>query len=45
MDSVIYKPLEEYEKKLRDAHANATNVFFDNLVKRSDVDIEKNRKK
>ncbi|MBR2978106.1 MAG: hypothetical protein IKC50_07550, partial [Oscillospiraceae bacterium] len=44
MDSVIYNPLEAYEKKLRESHANAVNAFFEDLVKRSNVDIEENRK-
>ena len=44
MTSVIYNPLEEYEKKLKDAHSNATNTFFEKLVKQSNVNIEENRK-
>ena len=44
MTSVIYNPLEEYEKKLREIHSNATNTFFETLVKQSNVNIEENRK-
>ncbi len=43
MDSVIYNPLEEYEKKYRQKHLDATNVFFEKLVQESGVDIEANR--
>lgn len=44
MTSVIYNPLEEYEKKLKETHSNATNAFFENLVKQSNINIEENRK-
>ncbi len=44
MNSVIYNPLEEYEKKLNDVHLNETRAFFDRLVKESNVDIAENRK-
>ncbi|MBR5272738.1 MAG: hypothetical protein IKU25_05020 [Clostridia bacterium] len=44
MTKVIYNPLEEYEKKLKDSHSNAANAFFEALVKRSNVNIEENRK-
>lgn len=27
MTSVIYNPLEEYEKKLREIHSNAKDIF------------------
>ena len=43
MNSVIYNPLEEYEKKLKDLHLNKTNEFFEKLVKKSNVNIEENR--
>lgn len=43
MDSIIYNPLEDYEKKLKDAHLGNTNAFFDKLVKQSKIDIEENR--
>ena len=44
MNSVIYNPLEEYEKKLKDIHSDKTNAFFEKLVKQSNVNIEANRK-
>lgn len=44
MNSVIYNPLEEYESKLKVLHNENANKFFENLVKQSGVDIEKNRK-
>ncbi len=44
MNSVIYNPLEEYETKLKVLHNENANKFFENLVKQSGVDIEKNRK-
>ena len=43
MESVIYNPLEEYESKYKNLHLENTNKFFENLVKKSGVDIEKNR--
>ena len=44
MDSMIYKPLEEYEQKWRESHFKYTREFFDELVKKSGVNIEENRK-
>lgn len=44
MTSVIYNPLEEYEKKLKEAHLSETNTFFETLVKQSGVNVEENRK-
>ena len=43
-DTMIYDPLEEYDKRLRVLHSEKTGAFFDDLVKRSGVDAEKNRK-
>lgn len=43
METVIYNPLEEFEKKYKEAHFENTNKFFENLVRQSGVDIEKNR--
>lgn len=43
MNSVIYSPLEEYDNKLKSTHLENTTQFFEELVKRSGVDIEKNR--
>ena len=44
MNSVIYNPLEDYEKRLKDCHLNKANSFFESLVKQSNIDIETNRK-
>ena len=44
MESIIYNPLEEYEKKLRSIHIEKTNTYFEALVSKSNVNIEENRK-
>ena len=44
MESMIYKPLEEYEKKFKDLHLENANRFFERLVQESKIDIEANRK-
>lgn len=44
MDSIIYNPLEEYEKKLKAIHVEKTSAYFDSLVSKSNVNIEENRK-
>ena len=44
MHSMIYNPLEEFQSKFKEAHAQHTNAFFEALVARSGVDIEQNRK-
>ena len=43
MNAVVFNPLEEYLSKYKDAHLENTTQFFEELVKRSGVDIEKNR--
>lgn len=43
MNAVIYNPLEEYESKLRNLHAEKTAGFFEDLVQRSGINIEENR--
>ncbi len=43
MNSVIYNPLEEFDSKYRSLHEENTKRFFDDLVKKSGVDIEQNR--
>lgn len=43
MNTVIYNPLEEFDKKYKDTHSENTNKFFDNLVQQSGIDIEQNR--
>lgn len=44
MDTVLYNPLEAYETRLKELHGGNTEKFFAELVERSGVDIEKNRK-
>lgn len=44
MDSPIYSPLEEYESKFRNLHAEKTLAFFENLEKHSGINAEENRK-
>ena len=43
MNTVIYNPLEEFDKKYKDTHSENTKKFFDNLVQQSGIDIEQNR--
>lgn len=43
MNSVIYSPLEDYEKRLRELHLKNATDFFETLVKKSGIDIEENR--
>ncbi len=44
VNSVIYNPLEDYEKKLKDSHLDKANAFFEKLVKKSNVNVEENQK-
>ena len=44
MDSVIYDPLEEFDRIYRARHGENTQRFFERLVKESGVDPEQNRK-
>ena len=44
MTAVIYNPLEEFDTKYRALHGERTNQFFDELVSKSGIDIELNRK-
>ena len=44
MEQVIFDPLEEYEAKFRNLHAENTAKFLAALVERSGVDIEQNRR-
>ena len=44
MNAVIYDPLEEFDTKYRNTHSEKTNQFFDELVQRSGVNVEQNRK-
>ncbi len=43
MDSIIYNPLEEFDNKYRELHAENTNSFFEKLVQQSGIDIEQNQ--
>lgn len=42
MDQIIFNPLEDYEKHLKDAHASNTEQFFEELVTRSGINKEEN---
>lgn len=44
MTAVIYDPLEEYENRLQSLHLENTNAFFQQLVAKSGVNIEENRR-
>ena len=44
MSSMIYNPLEEFDSKFKDMHIENTNKHFSELVSRSGIDIEENRK-
>lgn len=43
MNNVIYSPLEDYESKFKNLHSENVKAFFDELVKKSNVNIEENR--
>lgn len=42
METAIFDPLEEFDKKYRSLHSEKTVEFFDELVRRSGLDIERN---
>lgn len=44
MDTMIYKPAEEFESLHSSRHAALVKAYLDDLVKRSGVDIAENRK-
>lgn len=44
MNSMIYDPLREFESKYKNLHEATALKFFDELTKKSGVDIEENRK-
>ena len=44
MNTAIYEPLEAYENKLRALHLENTETFLRQLVARSGVNVEENRK-
>ncbi len=43
MESIIYNPLEEYDKKFKQTHFDKTNEYFDTLVRKSGINIDENR--
>lgn len=43
METIIYNPLEEYEKSFKSKHLTKTNEFFDALVKKSGINANENR--
>ena len=43
METAIFDPLEAFETRLREKHANNVSRFFEKLVQESGVDVEKNR--
>ena len=43
MDQMIFNPLEDYEKKYKEAHAANAQQFFQELTQRSGVNPEENR--
>lgn len=44
MNSMIYNPVEEFDSKFKDLHMENTKKYFEELVNRSGVNIEENRK-
>lgn len=44
MNAVIYSPLDEFEKKYQSLHGENTEKFFQELVEKSQIDVEENRK-
>ena len=43
MNTVIFNPLEEFESKYKPLHADKINAFFEELVKKSGVNVDENR--
>ena len=44
MQTVIFNPLEEFESKFKDLHSENTTKYLEDLVQRSQIDIDQNRK-
>ena len=44
MNSMIYNPLEEFDSKFKNLHLDNTQKYFKELVQKSGVNIEENRK-
>ncbi len=43
MDDSVLEPLEQYNNKFKDLHNQNTIIYFDNLVKKSGINIEENK--
>jgi len=43
MDTLIFDPVEAYETRLKALHTEKANQFFEELVRRSRIDIARNR--
>ena len=43
MNSMIYNPLEEFEKNFKNLHLDNTEKHFEELVQQSGINIEENR--
>jgi len=44
LNSMIYNPLEEFDNKFKNLHLDNTKKLFEELVQKSGVNIEENRK-
>ena len=44
MKSMIYNPLQEYEEKFKNVHLENTKSYFSDMLSRSGVDVEENRR-
>ncbi len=44
MNSMIYNPLEEFDGKFKNLHSDNTEKYLEELIQKSNVDIEENRK-
>ena len=45
MNSMIYNPREEYDNKFKSLHSDNTNIFFDDLVQKSKIEVIKTLKR
>lgn len=43
MDTMIFNPLEDYEKKFKAAHSSNAEAFFRELEEKSQINVEENR--
>ena len=44
MDSIIFNPVEDYDKRFRELHKENTQKAFSDLTERSGINVEKNKK-